>query len=369
MKTRTTFSIACLIMLAACSSDPSQDASARDAGLVDAETSVPPSDAAPAPADAAVDDASPAEMTVLDCMKLAFPGVTESEIDYDQFHPIMGNHCAGTNHQDISAVERVVFLGDSVTVGTPPTLPGATYRGILADRLATRFGLTPPSSLWKTANPVSGQAVVSSSGDFAVCAKWGARTDDLLLDNHQIEDCIPLAQRDKRTLVIMTMGGNDIASITQDGSGELTVAELWIETQNFVQRMREAAEWFREPGRFPNGVFLVFANMYEYTDATGDVDSCAAVGAAGYEAWDDPQALRDMVIWANEQYMSIAVETGTDMVLMLEQFCGHGYHNDDPASICYRGPDSPRWLDATCIHPNPAGHEALAGFFEDVVAE
>ena len=46
--------------------------------------------------------------------------------------------------------------------------------------------------------------------------------------------------------------------------------------------------------------------------------------------WADPTALRDMVVWANEQYMRIAVDTGTDMIFMLEEFCGHGHANDDP---------------------------------------
>lgn len=38
-----------------------------------------------------------------------------------------------------------------------------------------------------------------------------------------------------------------------------------------AMRQREAVAWFREPGRFPNGVFAVFANIYELTDGTGDV--------------------------------------------------------------------------------------------------
>ena len=42
---------------------------------------------------------------------------TEGGPDYDQFSPVIGTHCAGTDHQDIADVERVVFLGDSVTVG------------------------------------------------------------------------------------------------------------------------------------------------------------------------------------------------------------------------------------------------------------
>lgn len=293
--------------------------------------------------------------------------------DYDQFAPVMGSHCNGTNQQNITGVERVVFLGDSVTVGTPPTVSGDFYRSRLADRLAQRFNLQAPSAGWKMANVLDGTSLVQSSGDFASCAKWGAETNDLLVDNHQIEDCIPESERTKRTLVIMTVGGNDIGRITKNGapSGGHTYAEVEAMTQRFVQNMRDAIHWFKDdPARFPNGVFVVFANMYEFTDGTGDVSSCAAAGLAGFdEAWADPSQLADLVIWANEEFMGIAVETGTDMILSLEHFCGHGYHNDDPNSRCYRGPNTERWFDLSCIHPNPTGHGVLADMFMSVVEE
>ena len=42
---------------------------------------------------------------------------------------------------------------------------------------------------------------------------------------------------------------------------------------------------------------------------------------------------------------------------VLETFCGHGFHKDDPASQCYRGANTPLWFDPfTCIHPNTTGH-------------
>ena len=110
--------------------------------------------------------------------------------------------------------------------------------------------------------------------------------------------------------------------------------------------------------------------MFEFTDATGDVSSCPAAGAAGFdEAWDDQQALEDLVVWANEQFVEIAVSSGSDVIFMLEHFCGHGYHNDDPMSRCYRGPNTERWFDLSCIHPNPAGHTVIADMFMAVVEE
>ena len=307
------------------------------------------------------------------CFEALF-GSGASAIDgpeYDRFGPTVGTHCFGTDHQDITGVERVVFLGDSVTVGTPPTLSSAYYRSVLAEELKTRFGLEGGGLLWRTVNVLEGVSNVQTDGDFSSCAEWGARTDDLQRDGTQIADCFPVAERDARTLVVMTIGGNDIANIAEGGTdGHTTIDELWTQTMEFVQLMRDAVEWIVTPGRFPNGVFVVFANMFEFTDGTGDTESCPAAALAGIGApWDDPTALADMVIWANEQYMDIAVSTGTDMIFMLEHFCGHGHNHDNPAAPCYRGPGTPIWFDLSCIHPNPTGHAVIADMFTAVIDE
>jgi hypothetical protein len=132
--------------------------------------------------------------------------------------------------------------------------------------------------------------------------------------------------------------------------------------------LREAIDWFyADPARFPNGVFVVFANVYEYTDGTADLSSCALAatqGLSGYWTEGIPA-----IFHFEEQYMKIAVETQTDMIFLLETFCGHGFHNEDTASQCYRGPGTPRWFDFTCIHPTPEGHAVLADLFFSTIDE
>lgn len=295
--------------------------------------------------------------------------------DYDQFDPIIGSHCLGTNHQDITDVERVVFLGDSVTVGTPPTLPQDFYRARLADTMAAEFALMfgtggNSEDLWRLVNPFSGQSLAIDSGAFSSCAKWGARTDDLLAPGYQIEDCFPPEVRDQRTLVIMTMGGNDVNSMTQHAIDGATEEELWAQAMDFVALQRSAVQWLKDPTNFPNGAFVVFANNYEFTDGTGDVMSCDVSGLAGFDQpIPAPDQLTDMVVWINEQYMSIAVDYQADMIFLLEAFCGHGFSADDPSAPCYRGPGAETWFDLTCIHPTPTGHEQIADMFTAVIDE
>lgn len=311
-------------------------------------------------------------------MERCFPDIFDPDgppgPDYDQFEPIIGSHCYGTNHQDIRGVRRVVFLGDSVTSGTPPTLSGQYYRSVMADVLSDRFMLNPPSVLWKMVNILDGTSLQPLSGDFGCCSKWGARADDLMRDNTQVLDCLPESERYQTTLVVFTIGGNDIANIRQRIADGDPLDDVWTQTREFVGLLEETVHWLvDDPARFPDGVFVVFANMFEFTDGTGDIGACTAADLGGFGVpIADPvraAALEEMVIWANEQTMRIAVETGADMIMMLEHFCGHGFHSDDPTTRCYRGPGTERWFDLTCIHPNPTGHARIAEMFLAVIDE
>ena len=354
----------CLAMaMSGCANSSSGPQAAADAGSPVSQPDATPVDDP---------DSGPSATAAADCFADAFLQPSDITIDYDQFGPAVGSHCLGTNHQSIPNIERVVFIGDSVTVGTPPTNAGDFYRSKLAGDLANKFGLSAPGAGWENLNPISGMPLIADDGAFSTCAKWGARTDDLLAGTNLLEDCFPASERSKRTLVIMTLGGNDVASITKDGAGdspELTVDQLWTETEKFISDLDDAVAWLKDPTRFPGGVDVVFANLFEFTDATGDVSACPAANAAGFEEWNDVEPLADMVVWANEQYMRIAVDYSADIIFNLEHFCGHGYKNDDPESPCYRGPNMERWYDLTCIHPTPGGHQQLANLFMAVIDE
>lgn len=295
--------------------------------------------------------------------------------DYDQFMPVLGSHCVGTNHQEILDVERVVFLGDSITVGSRPTLPAQSYRAVLGDMLRDQYGLSYGDAvaefLWKAPDPFSGEAAQQTAGDFSSCARWGGRNDDIAPSvGNQLADCFPEETLGLRTLVVITSGGNDISALAQDAIDGVPIEDLWTTTEAFVALEREALEWLKTPDRFPNGVYVVFANIYEFTDGTADVMSCDVSGLAGFDQpVPNPQELTELILWANEQYMSIAVDTDTDMLFLLETFCGHGFGNEDPESPCYRGPGTPRWFDLTCIHPNPEGHGVIAENFMSIVSE
>lgn len=343
------------LVLAACGSvesapEPTSEAPASSPS----ESTSPPSSSDPSPAQAGqpgqpADPGQPGQpaqpgqptkpaLTAAECFKdLTGPVVGPN---YDQFKPTIAPSCAGTHHQNITGVEKVVFLGDSITVGTPPTLPKDFYRMRLESQLETKFGSLEKSS----------------------CAAWGAKTNDLVDNDKQLEKCFPGATQSKRTLVVMTMGGNDIHSWAKD---KTSAAQAKVEAQQAADNVRAAIGWLQTPGRFTNGVYVVFANVYEYTDTSGDLSSCPTASLAGMSGtWAEGAPA---VVMLQEQLMKVAVDTKTDLMFMLEHFCGHGWNNDDPTLQCYRGPNTPRWIDATCIHPNPDGHEQIALQFMKVI--
>jgi lysophospholipase L1-like esterase len=346
-----------------------------DPGM-DADADAPAPDAAPDVADPGPGDPGapdPGPLTALQCLADQLPESGVPPVDYDRFAPVLGSHCKGTNHQDIRGVQRVVFAGDSITTGTPPTPTADWYRNRLADTLAQRFGLEAPGALWRNLNLVDGIALQRQSGDFWCCAKFGARTDDLTRDPHrQLVTCNPPDQRDRRTLVVMTVGGNDIFKWAQDMVDGVPIETLWGLAEKAVQDLENAVHWLvDDPATFPNGVYLVFANTFAFNDADSGYDLANCPGAEIISMnWALINAdFQAMASWFTAQYMRIAVETGTDMVFFGEAACGHGYMRDQPSGRCYRGPGAELWLDVTCMHPGSAGHAGLYDLFLSVIDE
>jgi lysophospholipase L1-like esterase len=282
--------------------------------------------------------AGAAPMTAKACFADIFDGFLK--IDYDAEMPVMNSKCDGTNHQDIHDVEKVVFLGDSITKGTPPTPITGFYRQLVVDALKEKY----------------------PDIEVADCSKWGAVNRDLNLT--QIPTCFPDVEP-KRTLVVMTSGGNDIAALAQNKVPEETALP---KAEKAVAELEKAIHFFRDdPSMFPAGVSVVFANVYEFTDTTADLDSCPLGKDVGFTGLYLEGVT--LLSYMEREYLRIAVETKTDMLFLREVFCGHGFRSDFEGGQCYRGPEAETWFDFTCIHPTPAGHEVIAGMVMDVVNE
>ena len=275
--------------------------------------------------------------------------------------------CSGTKTQSFQEIEHVVFIGDSVTVGTYPTQTEDFYRSLLTHRLADRFQLTLPEENWFRVDYETGQSIVLRSGDFSSCARLGARTRELFTRSNQLESCFTEDLFDKKLLVVMTMGGNDINVITQNVVQQLEPQIIWGKADDAVSDMDRGIAWLKD-GKFSKGIDIIFANLYEFTDGTGDATACPFADLVNLNVDIDDPLLEDIIMWMEKEYFEVAKRYRVDMLFLQENFCGHGFHHDDPTTRCYLGPDAGIWFDNTCLHPNPVGHAQLAEMFYSIIA-
>jgi hypothetical protein len=240
----------------------------------------------------------------------------------------------GTNHQDITDVTRVIFLGDSITA--TPYFP-APWSDRIRDDLTALWG---------------------SDLEFQNYAQWGARTEDMI--DAQITRIDTSST--KKTLVLFTIGGNDALQVI----GSDLTATLDHMTNKYAN-LETIMDFLYEPTNFPGGIYVVFSDIYDPTDGEGDFTHCGF--GAGLEDWPISDELAG--IWTG-WVLDMSVEYGADLLRLHHLFAGHGYNNTDTSNPYYCNmcePDCPcpRWYDITCIHPNGDGHDALAGFFYDII--
>ncbi len=315
-------------------SDAGSDAGA-DAGGTDAAT--PDAAGADVGTDTAIDTGADTEVP-LEGYAACYPEFPESVgVDIDPLGVTVGDHCLGTAHQDFDGIERVVFLGDSITAGAGGA-GGNAYRDLLTTWLQDTYP----------------DVVVDD------CSRGGAVNGDLL--DSQIPSCFAEPES-RRTLVVFTSGGNDVVGLAFE-KAPLDQAAPVID--GIVDELRDALAWLTDPANTPGGVRIVYANVYEFTDATGVMDSCPLAGLAGLTGtWEDGVAAYARL---ETGYAQAALDFGVDVMFLEELFCGHGYARDNPDSPCHeRAGDL--WIGPDCIHPNVAGHAAIADAFQTIIAD
>ena len=237
----------------------------------------------------------------------------------------------------------VIFLGDSITAGAGAQNADKKYASLLVNNtddwpewdgidLATRY---------------PGIEVVDVS-------QGGSWTGTVL--NEQIgrfEDQLTLPFEGE-ALVVITVGGNDLQSVLLNPSG---VDERIEKT---VGNWREMAEYFLDAQRFPDGSTVLMANVYEPTDAVGQVGNCFY----GLNI----SSLMPHLHNANTQLRGLSEEVGFSALDMRGTFLGHGFNYNDPTTAYYNKDDPSLWLANDCVHPNPRGHHEIRAMFWRAIA-
>ncbi len=284
--------------------------------------------------------------------------------DYAAFDALLGRHCRGTDHQEIAAVQQVVFIGDALMTGRSRFQSDLPLRVRLASRLSQRFGLQAPDVGWHSLDPLTGQPELRRSGDFIACADPLAEVADLLDGQRLLVDCLLPEEYGRRTLFIITVGIRDVQRLTEmlaDGADD---AQVFSAAGQSVDALDQAVRWMMDPARFPAGSFVVLSNVPDWTDGRGDTAAC--------QGWPPLPVERQgffghMMAHINGQYMRVAVERGADLGFMQEHFCGHGIHFRRPDPLCLGMPE--RWVQRDCRFLNAEGDTELGGLLWDVITD
>lgn len=330
--------VACLLMVAglvACGEESDDTASTPDTGIDsfdgadDGETTD-----TEAPDGAGEVDTEP-EPEPPGGYAMCWPELEEvMSISIDALGLPVPDHCAGTGQQEFAGIERVVFFGDSITAGVGGGATGG-YRRLLSTWLQQTY---------------PGVQIDN-------CSVGGAVNRDLLVN--QIPQCFPEPE-DRKTLVIFTSGGNDVFPLAL---GRRSVERAQGDVERIVGELRDALAFLTDPENTPGGVRIIYANIYEFTDATGNLESCQRLAGVLRGVWLD-----GITIYGQLQngYAQAAVDFGADMMFLEEPFCGHGHNRLDPEGPCFfRAGDL--WLDDDCIHPNGLGHTKIYESFRTII--
>lgn len=234
--------------------------------------------------------------------------------------------------------KTVIFLGDSITAGAGAGNDDEDYASLLVNNTNT----WPEWDGIDLSTRYPGIDVVDVS-------KSGAWTGTVLNDQiDRLEEQVSLPFAGE-VLVVMTVGGNDLQSVL------LNPSEVESRLENTVDNWRKIAEYFLDELRFPDGSTVLIANVYEPTDAVGQVDNCFY----GLNI----SSLLPSLLEANTQLRGLAEGAGFSVLDMRGTFLGHGFNFSDPTSPHYNEGDPSLWLTNGCIHPNKRGHHEIRAMF------
>jgi lysophospholipase L1-like esterase len=153
-------------------------------------------------------------------------------------------------------------------------------------------------------------------------------------------------------LVTITIGGNDLNAHAIKAIGGTDDA---VRTEFGTHLDAELGE-LATAGRLGTGkVYIVLANIYDFTDGQGDFATVKCGPGANV------MPSRDVTVfnaWNGVSAASLAKVSGT-LYDMHANFMGHGYNNTDMSQVWY---DS-----ASCIHPNALGHDAIRKSIYEIV--
>lgn len=247
-------------------------------------------------------------------------------------------------------VARVIVAGDSISEGLGARRPGFSYAGLLVDNDDARYPEQTGLDMMRRYGPELDYLNIAHAGDTSnkVLTQQLPRLDAML--------GTPSAAVHGRTVVFLTIGGNDLRTAIK---GDAAYDGPVLDTA--VKNLNQIFNYFADKARFPDGVTLYFANVYDVTDGTDSAHDCLL-------GFVFPGLARGTELWADAyQKLAQSWHKPTLQVHLLDAlslFRGHAFHYHDAHNPYFQAQDASLWLsDRDCIHPNHRGHHELRRAF------
>ena len=319
--------------------------------MVAAMANIPPETTTPAPA------RMPPRRRRLILLVLCGVLLVASVLVYRHYwmeHPIgsgpAGPVVAAEPFQSVWSERKVLFvgLGDSMTAGFGAEPLGNSYFNRLVENPVDEF----PEMQGLCLKQVLPQLSVEN---LAVSGSTSIEHSDSHLPKLEVKDA------DTFGVVAMTTGGNDVIhnygrTPPREGAmygATLATAKPWI--TNFRKRLDQMIEAVEE--RFPGGCCIFLGNIYDPTDAVGDIEQAPLP----LPPW--PDGLRVMQAY-NQVIADCAARHGSvHLVDIHGTFLGHGLHAQQFWQPHYDAGDPHYWYFDNLEDPNNRGYDAIRRLF------
>lgn len=233
---------------------------------------------------------------------------------------------------------RVVFLGDSITAGYGLDNANNSYVSLLLDNNDSKWPGYETEDLAARYPDIEALDVSVS----------GATTTSLLADQLDAVEAGWGSTVSGETLVVITIGGNDLTDALFTGADEVAAANT------VVANLEVIVDFFQDPARFPDGSYVYITNVYEPTDGTGQVEEC-------FFGLDLSSVIPTFEDLATDS-LALAQTQGWAWVDLRGHFVGHGFRYDEQGAWTDEE-DPTLWFQDDCIHPNPRGHHEVRRLF------
>lgn len=230
---------------------------------------------------------------------------------------------------------RILFLGDSITEGYGASSASLKYTALLGEN----------SPQWPGFDEVDFETTYPTLTEVVDVSEGGATTG-LLLSRQlpDLEEALTFPVSGE-TIVVITIAGNDLQAALIPFANAEVIVDRALENFGVI------ADYFLDPAKFPDGVYLYATNVYEPTDGVGQSQSC-------FFGVDYSEELPQLDRF-NAELAAMGEERGFAVLDLRGHFLGHGYYSDLPQVPNYDASDPTLWFASDCIHPNDRGHHEL----------